>query len=140
MGWKRRPTGFIPVAEGELNAMTRAIALQALTGVVEASPVGNPDNWKSPAPPGYVGGAFRGNNTVSVGTVDSSYDTAKIDETGQAAKAAGSLEIGAARNPYQIIYIQNNLPYSERLEEGYSSQAPNGVYQVTFDSLRAATE
>ena len=30
MGWKRRPTGFIPVAEGELNAMTRAIALQAL--------------------------------------------------------------------------------------------------------------
>lgn len=140
MGWKRRPTGFIPVAEGELNAMTRAIALQALTGVIEMSPVGNPDNWKYPAPPGYVGGAFRGNHTVSVNTVDPSYDTAKIDDTGQATTAAGASKIGVARNPYQIIYIQNNLPYSEKLESGYSEQAPHGVYQVTFDSLRAATE
>lgn len=126
MGWKRRPTGFIPVAEGELNAMTRAIALQALTGVVERSPVDS--------------GAFRGNHQVSVNVVDPSFDTLKQDRSGQATIAAGSSEIGGARNPYQIIYIQNNLPYSERLEDGYSAQAPNGVYQVTFDSLRAATE
>lgn len=126
MGWKKRPTGFIPVAEGELNAMTRAIALQVLTGVIERSPVDS--------------GAFRGNNTVSVNTVDASFDTLKVDKPGQATIAAGASEIGVARNPYQIIYIQNNLPYSEKLEDGYSGQAPNGVYQVTFDSLRAATE
>lgn len=126
MGWKRRPTGFIPVAEGELNAMTRAIALQALTGVIERSPVDS--------------GAFRGNHLVSVNVVDPSYDTTRVDKAGEVALAAGASKINSAGSPYQIIRVQNNLPYSERLEDGYSAQAPNGVYQVTFDSLRAATE
>jgi len=123
MGWKRRPTGFIPVVEGELNAMTRAIALQALTGVIERSPVDS--------------GAFRGNHQVSVNVVDPSFDTMNVDKSGEAALAAGTGKIGGARSPYQIIYIQNNLPYSERLEDGYSGQAPQGVYHVTFDALRA---
>lgn len=123
MGWKRRPTGFIPVVEGELNAMTRAIALQALTGVIERSPVDS--------------GAFRGNHQVSVNVVDSSFDTMNVDKSGEAALAAGAGKIGGARNPYQIIRVQNNLPYSEKLEDGYSGQAPQGVYQVTFDALRA---
>lgn len=123
MAWTRRPTGFIPVAEGELNAMTRAIALQALAGVIERSPGDS--------------GAFRGNNRVSVDVVDSSFDTLNVDKPGNATLAAGASEIGRATNTYQIIRIQNNLPYAERLEEGYSGQAPNGVYQVTFDALRA---
>jgi len=139
MGWKRRPTGFIPVAEGELNAMTRAIALQALTGVVLASPVDS--------------GAFRGSHTISVNAIDPSFDTTKVDKPGQATISAGAGKIGGALDPYQIIYVQSNLPYAETIEfggfsgptekvtaDGFSEQAPKGVYQVTFDSLRAATE
>ena len=31
-----------------------------------------------------------------------------------------------------LIYIQNNQPYAERLENGWSDQAPQGIYKTTF--------
>lgn len=34
--------------------------------------------------------------------------------------------------------ITNNLPYSERLENGYSGQAPSGVYQNALNSALAS--
>lgn len=35
------------------------------------------------------------------------------------------------------IFFANALPYSRRLETGYSAKAPDGVYQVAADLLRA---
>ena len=32
--------------------------------------------------------------------------------------------------------IQANYPYAQRLEEGYSSQAPNGMTEPTIESIR----
>lgn len=33
--------------------------------------------------------------------------------------------------PYQIVYLNNSLPYSELLEQGSSAQAPQGVVATT---------
>lgn len=43
--------------------------------------------------------------------------------------AANNLEAGT------VFYMTNNLPYAERLEFGYSSQAPAGMVRVTLQEL-----
>lgn len=122
MSWSRPPTGFRSDIEAELSKQSRAIGLQMLTGVVERSPVDE--------------GRFRANNVLSVDSADLSQSDA-TDKNGSSTISAGAGTLSQARNPYQIIYIQNNLPYAERLENGYSDQAPAGVYQVTFDAILA---
>ncbi|HET8791800.1 MAG TPA: hypothetical protein VFM75_11385 [Modicisalibacter sp.] len=120
-GWNRSPTGFSDVVKSDVNKRLRATALQALSGVIERSPVDS--------------GAFRGNNMVSVGSPDDGYDLAKTDKNGSAALGEGMTIIGRVRDAFSVIYVSNNLPYAERLEEGSSSQAPAGIYGVTFNSL-----
>jgi hypothetical protein len=39
---------------------------------------------------------------------------------------ANRLEAGS------IFYLTNNLPYGERLEYGYSKQAPSGMVRITL--------
>ncbi|KAA5656825.1 hypothetical protein J471_5157, partial [Acinetobacter baumannii 1032359] len=34
-----------------------------------------------------------------------------------------------------LVYIQNNQPYAERLENGWSDQAPQGIYGLTFNFI-----
>jgi len=34
--------------------------------------------------------------------------------------------------PYTQVFIQTNLPYAERLEQGHSGQAPDGLYELAF--------
>jgi hypothetical protein len=36
---------------------------------------------------------------------------------------------------YENCYIQNNLPYAERLENGWSKQAPHGMVKITLYEL-----
>ncbi len=98
----------------------RKIALQGLTGVVLKSPVDT--------------GRFRGNWNVSVEKVDFSTDLEKKDKSGQATINAGEEVIGQSK-PYDVIYISNNLPYANRLENGWSDQAPNGMLALTVAEI-----
>ncbi len=126
MAWKgTRPSAFAGTIADAVGKKTRAAALQALTGVVERSPVDT--------------GRFRGNNRVSVGTRDNGYDLGAADKSGGATIAAGAAKFGTGMAPFTVIYIQNNLPYAEVLERGNSQQAPQGVFAVTFNSLTEAS-
>ena len=122
-GWSKSLSGFAREVEAEQNKRLRATALQALSGVIERSPVDT--------------GHFRGNNIVSVGAPDSDIDEMAEDESGTETLAQGMSIIGRVTNAFDVIYIQNNLPYAEKLENGSSTQAPAGVYAITFDNLRA---
>lgn len=97
--------------------------------LVEKSPVGNPTLWKNPgaAPPGYVGGTFSANwqygfNHIPSGTLDTT------DSAASQAKVMGDADIANYRG---IHYLVNNMVYSERLEDGHSTQAKEGVLHVT---------
>jgi hypothetical protein len=85
---------------------------------------------------GYVGGRFRGNWQVSVSfPISQSID--RIDPGGGATIEAGSAALGAFEAG-PSIFIMNNLPYAQRLEHGWSKQAPFGMVAVTvveFDKL-----
>lgn len=66
-------------------------------------------------------GAARSNWLASVGSPISS--VADIDIQGAINK--GAVTISGAGD-YSTIYVQNNLPYIQRLNEGWSAQAPSG--------------
>jgi hypothetical protein len=124
--------------QGDIGIMVARVAGEALRRVVEKSPVGNPTLWKRPAPAGYVGGRFRGNWLLSVGAPQ-----AGVVETVDAGGGA-TVERGLAAMPgygadglYPSVFIQNNLPYAEALENGHSAQAPGGVVALTVAEISA---
>lgn len=105
------------------ETVVRRFALGVLTRVIRKSPVDT--------------GRFRGNWVVSIDNPQSS-TSERTDKSGALATGDGNIVL----NKFDLrtntaIYIQNNLPYAQRLEDGYSSQAPNGVAGI---SLREESE
>lgn len=135
-GWSTPPSAFAGVVEDAMTQRSRAIAMAMLGEIVLRSPVGNPDLWKSPPPPGYSGGRFRGSHIVSIGAPVYTQAT-KIDKVGSETIAEGQRQLSGLE-PFTVIYIQTNLPYAEKLEDGHSTQAPGGVYAVSFNGVSQA--
>lgn len=120
---------FAKKAQDRAQQTVRNTAKGMLTEIVMASPVGDPELWKSPPPPGYIGGQFRGNWQVSINATHSGI-VDNIDPAGTSTIAAGRSVIVTARLGDTIL-ITNNLPYARRIEYGWSRQAPAGVVRVT---------
>ena len=113
------------------------MAIDLLKSVVYKSPVGDATLWQSPPPAGYVGGRFRGNWQLGVNNQPSG-EVDNIDANGSSTLAAGMANIPTTNAAGNIYYITNNLPYAQRLENGWSSQAPAGIVSLTvaeFDGI-----
>jgi hypothetical protein len=113
-------------------ALQKQIVAETLTAIVQATPVGNQATWKRnvgrsgpPLPRGYVGGQARRNWQV---TLDVPSRTVKggVDATGATSTTEGFAAIGRITSPSKV-WIANPLPYMERLENGWSKQAPTGM-------------
>jgi hypothetical protein len=107
----------------QVQALGRKIALDALTGVVFLTPVDT--------------GRAKGNWQVSLdvpaeGVVD------VIDRSGLQTISRGQSVIAQATRFPTVIWITNNLPYIDELENGSSTQAPNGMVAVTLERLGLA--
>lgn len=121
-GWSIPPTAFIDQIESDLVKQARIIAMALLGEIVLRSPV-------------YTG-RFRGNTVVSVGAPVLS-TTENVDKSGAATIAAGQAALSGLK-PYTVIFLQNNLAYAEKLENGHSKQAPNGIFGLAFAGVAAA--
>jgi hypothetical protein len=99
------------------------------------SPVGDASYWKSKPPPGYAGGRFRGNWQYGDGFIPQG-ETGRIDPSGSATISAviSAIPKEAAG---RIGYYANNVPYAQRIEEGWSRQAPTGLVALTAMEFRA---
>lgn len=80
-------------------------------------------------------GRFRNNWQATVNSPASGLKTG-VDKTGEGAvaearTAVNRLEMG------QDFYLSNNLPYAQRLEFGWSQQAPNGMLRLSIAELQA---
>lgn len=121
--WSVPPSLFADVVEEDLTKRVRTIALAMLQEIVLRSPVDT--------------GRFRNNNIVSI--VSPVYaSTVETDASG-----AGTISRGAAAmsglEPYTTVFIQSNLPYAQRLEDGHSKQAPpGGIYAASFHGVSQA--
>ncbi|MFH8134213.1 HK97 gp10 family phage protein [Pantoea osteomyelitidis] len=118
-GWNIDPSAFAGLVKEAVGKKLRIISIQLLNEVVMRSPVDT--------------GRFRANNYVSVGAADFS-KLSEADKTGTETLQRGCAVINAT-SPYAVVYIQNNLPYSEALEGGHSQQAPAGIYAVSFHGV-----
>lgn len=117
MSWKNPPTNFAVQVLADGDAHLRKVATEMLQGVIVRSPVDQ--------------GAFRGNHRISLNGADNAFDITQKDVAGTTALSDGTAKILQAKLGGQV-YIQNNLPYAVALENGWSDQAPKGIYALTF--------
>lgn len=105
------------------EARARKIALEIFVGVVEMSPVDT--------------GQFKGNWVVKT-PVFTPEVLEILDKRWGETIAAGiaSLRLWQYREGHSV-WIANNLPYAQRIENGWSTQAPAGVVGVTMARLSA---
>lgn len=131
---------FADDTNAKANAVVREIVLAVDRSLVEKSPVGDPVYWKSPAPPGYVGGRFRANwqygETIPEGEL--------WNPIVGPFPPSNTIEVEAQAGG-KTHYLVNNLPYAQALEDGHSArQAPAGVVGITvleFEPIvKAASE
>ena len=108
----------------DAHQMVNLIGLTAVRGVVLKSPVDT--------------GRFKGNWNASIGDMDL-HTTEAVDGSGGAtiARAEGALRAYSTLENFPVINITNNLPYSVKLEEGHSGQAPNGMVGPTVAEIEA---
>jgi hypothetical protein len=109
-----------------IDGVTRKVVIEVGNRAVMRSPVGDADYWINPAPPGYVGGRFRANwqygfASAPPGVVDA------VDPSGGMTIANIVADSTGARG---VHYVVNNLPYAQRIEDGWSRQAPTGIVSL----------
>ena len=126
---------FAKKAESRADIAVKLVVAKVAESVIEMSPVGDGSYWKSPPPKGYLGGRFRGNWDYGFNAAPKQqFDV--VDKTG--AMSMGRVLMGLSAAPTAgIHYIANNLPYAERLENGWSRQAPVGMVGVTILKFQA---
>ena len=73
-------------------------------------------------------GRFRGNWFASSTTPETKVTT-NIDKAGAVSVSRATTEVLTASD-WENMWLANNLPYSERLEFGWSNQAPSGVVRT----------
>ena len=101
------------------------IGLECLSRVVRKSPVDT--------------GRFKGNWVTSIASP--SMVTREIeDKSGSVSIKQGADDLAGYANlsTMPVIYIQNNLPYANRLENGWSKQAPKGMVALTVAEVSIA--
>lgn len=131
MGFKDDLQNFRNKTVAKQDALVREVVGQVALSLITKSPVGDPALWKTKYPPkNYKGGQFRGNWRLGVDAIDGTTNPNDIDPDGGATldNIVGKIPANAMGH---IYYITNGLPYAQRLEDGWSSQAPSGMVALT---------
>lgn len=112
------------------NLVVKKIVFDVGTSLVLKSPVGDGAYWKSKPPKGYAGGRFRANWQYGEGSINFTV-TQAIDKTGTV--SFNNINAGLGEDASgKVHFLTNSLPYSLRLENGWSRQAPQGMRDLTI--------
>ncbi len=105
---------FCEKAKKNPETVMRQVSIKLFSAIIKGSPVDT--------------GRFRMNWQTS-GATPASGNIAGVDATGN--KAVNSATTFIGNTPaWQELTLTNNLPYAQRLEYGWSKQAPTGVVRV----------
>jgi hypothetical protein len=105
---------FCEKAKKNPETVMRSVSLKLFSAIIKASPVDT--------------GRFRG-NWQTTGITPATGLNAGVDPTGNRAVNSAATFITNAPG-WDTFTLTNNLPYAERLEYGYSKQAPTGIVRV----------
>ena len=96
---------------GATNDFVQGVEISLFSSVIKDSPVDT--------------GRFRGNWQTSTASPATGV-TIDVDPSGSSAISAMT-SLVQSLNDGRVTFLTNNLPYAERLEYGYSKQAPGGM-------------
>lgn len=82
---------------------------------------------------GYTGGRFRANWQIGIGSMDTT--TTEATDAGGSATIARLEGEAQGVKAGQVVTVSNSLPYAQRLEVGWSKQAPAGMVRLTVVDL-----
>lgn len=129
---------FEGVALDKVNTATRMIALEVFRRIILKTPVDTGrarGNWMCTI--GAPSEALAAGEGWLQGTAEAGLS---YDKGGRAAIQAAADEVMSWKPADVAIFLTNNLPYIQRLEEGWSKQAPAGMVAITiaeFDGIVA---
>jgi len=87
--------------------------------VIEETPVGRPETWKTKPPPNYVPGKAKANWMPSAGAPDTTVTESRESSVSRLSQLNGNVA-------GKLVYLSNSVPYMYRLEkEGWSYQQPS---------------
>ena len=119
MGWKNKPSNFALEVLKNADDHLKKIIGETLQQVIVRSPV--------------MDGEFRASHKVTLDRPQNAYEKG-FDLSGGATLAEG-LKVASTAKIGGLVYIQSLSAYGTRLENGWSQQAPNGVYALSFQSV-----
>ena len=111
---------FTEKAEDKLALAVQKISLEMFERVILRSPVDT--------------GRFRGNWQVGIGNVPAG--TLDLNDKSGRATISKAQAAALSLEPGQSITLINNLPYSIRLENGWSQQAPAGMVGLAIQDFQ----
>lgn len=119
MSWTNKPTNFALNVLKDADDQLKKIVGDTLQQVIVRSPV--------------MDGEYRASHKVTLDSPQNTYDKG-FDLSGGTTLAEG-LKVASTAKIGGLVYIQTLSPYGTRLENGWSQQAPNGVYALSFQSV-----
>ncbi len=119
MSWTNKPTNFALNVLKDADDHLKKIVGDTLQQVITRSPV--------------MDGEFRASHKVTLSSPQTTYEKG-FDLSGGATLSEG-LKVASTAKIGGLVYIQSLSPYGTRLENGWSQQAPNGVYALSFQSV-----
>ena len=119
MAWKNKPSNFALDVVKNADSHLKKIVGETLQQVIVRSPV--------------MDGEFRASHKVTLDSPQNSYEKG-FDLSG-GAKLAEGLKVASTAKIGGLVYIQSLSPYGTRLENGWSQQAPSGVFALAFQSV-----
>lgn len=105
---------FAEAAGLALDNVCKAVTIEWFSSTVLSTPVDT--------------GRLRGNWVISKNN-PVSVETANTDKSGAGVINSIHLNVGGLGS---VTFLTNSLPYAERIEYGYSQQAPAGMVRVNF--------
>lgn len=119
MAWKNKPTNFAIEVLKDVDVLHKKIIGETLQQVITRSPV--------------MDGEYRASHKVTLASPQNTYEKG-FDLSGGSTLAEG-LKVASTAKIGGLVYIQTLSPYGTRLENGWSQQAPNGVYALSYQSV-----
>ena len=110
--------------QSKVNTVVQRVGLRLLGKLVMRSPVDT--------------GRFRGNWQLQLNDIPSGI-VETVDRDGGPTITTGESELAGAAIG-DAIYITNNLPYAQVLENGHSQQAPTGMLAITVAEFNGIVE
>jgi len=102
------------------SQVVRKITMDVFNNVIQMSPVDT--------------GRFRGNWQVATGSAPTgTVDLEDPSGNTVTAQVAGEVQ---GMEPGDVVYLVNNLPYAQPLEDGWSQQAPGGMVALTVQRFQ----